>query len=413
MAELYIYTQIFDFTAEFFIRSVDEAKGEDISVRLYTPGGDPTAAWGMIAKLREHEENVSLKVDGKADSAGAYFLLFFDNVEALSTSEFLFHRAHFEFNPHPSEAAQERLDNINKQLRDAMEARLNIPKFEKIAGVTLDEFFNGDSVINVNLNAKKAKSIGLIKKIINLAPEQIKALGERIAAHHKVKPVEPPKTKPKKMTLEELKADNPEIYSAIFNKGVTEGKTTGASGEKDRVQAWMAFNDVDPKAVAEGIEGDENLSQKATAEFSRKAMSVEALAKLKEENADEVTTEESPQFVAANDELKVAEESGDVQAIADARMPSLGRVLHVTDRVIWRARPVIMNRDADAELLNQLLQAVQRFGGCVDGRHNRSGDDDRHGRVAFLRLFATEGDGFLETALCREGAGQRAVSVGR
>lgn len=321
MAELYIYTQIFDFTAEFFIRSVDEAKGEDIDVRIYTPGGDPLAAWGMIAKLKEHEERVNLKVDGKADSAGAYFLLFFDATEALSTSEFLFHRAHFEFNPHPSEAAQERLDNINKQLRVAMEARLDIPKFEKIAGVTLDEFFNGDTIVNVNLNAKKAKSIGLIKKITNLAPEQIKALGEKIAAHHNIKPVsEPPQPKPKKMTLEELKADNPEVYSAIFNKGVIEGKTTGATGEKDRVQAWMAFNDVDPKAVAEGIEGNENLSQKATAEFARKAMSVEALAKLKEENADETQTEESPEFVAATDELKVAEDSGDIQAIATAKI---------------------------------------------------------------------------------------------
>ncbi len=321
MAELYIYTQIFDFTAQFFIQSVDEAKGEDIDVRLHTPGGDPTAVWGMIAKLREHDGAVKIKVDGKADSAGAYFLLFFDEPEGLSTSEFLFHRAHFEFNPDPSEAAQERLDNINEQLRGAMEARLDIPKFEKIAGVTLDEFFNGDSIVNVNLNAKKAKSIGLIKKITNLAPEQIKALGEKIAAHHNIKPVtEPPKPKSKKMTLEELKADNPEIYSAIFNKGVIEGITTGASGEKDRVQAWMAFNDVDPKAVAEGIEGSENLSQKATAEFARKAMSVEALAKLKEENAEEVTTEESPEFVAANDELKVAETSGDVQAIADAKI---------------------------------------------------------------------------------------------
>lgn len=323
MAELYIYTQIFDFTAEFFIRSVDESKGEDIDVRVHTPGGDPTVVWGMIAKLREHDEKVTIKVDGKADSAGAYFLLFFDSPEALSTSEFLFHRAHFEFNPHPSDAAQERLDNINKQLRAAMEARLDIPKFEKIAGVTLDEFFNGDTIVNVNLNAKKAKSIGLIKKITNLAPEQIKALGERIAAHHNIKPItviEPPQPKPKKMTLEELKADNPEIYTAIFNKGVIEGKTIGTTGEKDRVQAWMAFNDVDPKTVAEGIEGNENLSQKATAEFARKAMSVEALAKLKAENAEEVTTEESPEFVAATDELKLAEDSGDIQAIATAKI---------------------------------------------------------------------------------------------
>ncbi|MGR3177852.1 MAG: hypothetical protein ACUZ8E_07320, partial [Candidatus Anammoxibacter sp.] len=42
--------------------------------------------------------------------------------------------------------------------------------------------------------------------------------------------------------------------------------------------------------------------------------------KLKEENAGDVQTEESPEFVAANDELKVAEDSGDVKAIATAKL---------------------------------------------------------------------------------------------
>jgi len=112
------------------------------------------------------------------------------------------------------------------------------------------------------------------------------------------------------MTLEELKADHPELYKAIFEQGVV--------AEKDRCQAWIAFNDVDPKAVAEGIDKGENISQKAMAEFSRKALSNEALAKLEEGAAKDTKTEEGPELTAAKQELIAAKESGDATAIAAA-----------------------------------------------------------------------------------------------
>lgn len=319
--EILIYSPIFNFTAEFFIREMEEKKDEDIVVRLHTIGGDVLAAWGIIAKAKEHPNRFSIKVDGQAASMGAYLLLFFDDVEALDFSRFNLHRASLTNEESRDQETLDILAEINKQLRSAMEAKLNIPRFEKLAGVTLDEFFKSKEVIDVNFNAKKAKSIGLIKKITNLAPEQIQALGDKFAAFQNQPVKDPPNPKnTKQMTLEEFKADHPELYSACFQKGVTAGKDTGAVDEKDRVQAWMAFNDVDPKAVADGIESGDNLSQKATAEFSRKALSAEAMAKLKEGNAPNAPTEQSPELTAATEALKTAEESGDAKAIATAKV---------------------------------------------------------------------------------------------
>ena len=325
--ELYIYSDIFDFTAELFIAGVEEAKGESIKTRLYTRGGDPLAAWGMIAKLLEHEESVDIQVDGKADSAGAYFLLFFNNVSALDSSEFLFHRAHFQFNPNPSEASQARLDRLNARLRSAMEAKLDIPKFEKLAGVSLNEFFTGDKIIDVTFNAKKAKSIGLIKKITNLAPEQLQALGDNIAAFNRNNNIdsdEPPPKPTKKMTIAELKADHPELYSALFNKGAEEGAKTGEEAgvakEKDRAGAWMKFVDVDPKAVAAGIESGKNLDQTATADFGRKALSKEQLDKIGASNAKDVETEEGSEVATAIEVYSKAVEGGDKEVIAKAKI---------------------------------------------------------------------------------------------
>jgi len=291
MKEILLYSSIFSFISEFFINQVEEAKDEDIMVRINSPGGDVLSTWGMIAKLREHEGNVSIKVDGQAASMAAYFLLFFDDIEALDFSRFTLHRASMFNESQRSEADMVELKEINKQLRTAMEAKLDIPKFERLAGVTLNEFFNGENVVDVNFNAKNAKKIKLIKNITNLAPEQIKALGEKFAAYHGKQtinePPEPQKTT-EKMTLAEFKAKHPELHVEIFNNGIIEGKKV----EKDRAGAWMAFVDVDSKVVAEGIKGDENLSQTDMAEFSKKAMSAEALKKIEGDNADDTETDE-------------------------------------------------------------------------------------------------------------------------
>lgn len=291
MKEILLYSSFFSFISEMFINEVEEAKDEDITVRINSPGGDVLAAWGMIAKLREHEGNVSIKVDGQAVSMAAYFLLFFNDVEALDLSRFTLHRASLFNESQRSEADVIELKEINKQLRTAMEAKLDIPKFEKLAGVTMDEFFEGKNVVDVNFNAKNAKKIKLIKNITNLAPEQIKALGEKFAAYHGKQTVNEPPEPPKpteKMTLAEFKAENPALYGQIFNDGVIQGKKV----EKDRAGAWMAFVDVDSKVVAEGIKGDENLSQTDMAEFSKKAMSAEALKKIEGGNAGDAPTEE-------------------------------------------------------------------------------------------------------------------------
>ena len=86
------------------------------------------------------------------------------------------HRAFFFNEESASEEDMKVLKEINKDIRKQMEASLNIDKFEEVSGITIDEFFNGENVIDVNLNAKNAKKIGLIKKITNMIKTQSKEL---------------------------------------------------------------------------------------------------------------------------------------------------------------------------------------------------------------------------------------------
>ena len=88
------------------------------------------------------------------------------------------------------------------------------------------------------------------------------------------------------MTPDELKAKHPEVYSQIFNLGVKEGKTA----EKDRVEAWAVFAEINPKAVKEGIEGGENITQKAMAEFALQGQKQARIDDHKDDNPDETHT---------------------------------------------------------------------------------------------------------------------------
>lgn len=59
-------------------------------------------------------------------------------------------------------------------------------------------------------------------------------------------------SKSNKMTKAELKQNHPELYSEVVAEGV--------SNEQGRVASWMAYNEADPKAVAEGISSGKEIT---------------------------------------------------------------------------------------------------------------------------------------------------------
>lgn len=103
----------------------------------------------------------------------------------------------------------------------------------------------------------------------------------------------------KKMTKEELKQQHPDVYASIMNEGATQ--------EKDRVQAWLAFSEIDMKAVQEGIDKGENVTQKVMAEMGVKQTSKLTVKEIENENPKQVETpvvEKTAQEVESENFLK-------------------------------------------------------------------------------------------------------------
>jgi ClpP class serine protease len=84
------------------------------------------------------------------------------------------------------------------------------------------------------------------------------------------------------MNKEQLKQEHSSVYTEVVNEGVVL--------EKQRVEAWLAFEQVDMAAVKAGIESGENVNQKVIATMAAKAMANATLQAIEKQNPVNIQT---------------------------------------------------------------------------------------------------------------------------
>lgn len=303
--EILIYSGIYNFTAEAFIEKLTQIpEDEDVTVRLNSPGGSVFAGWGMIAAIKERSGKTILKVDGNASSMAFFMVPFFDQVEALDVTSFMVHRATGYVE---NDDDKKILDTANATLKQKLKKRIDNEVFKEVAGITIDELFDAEDRRNIWITAKEAKKIKLVDKVTRLNPREIEAFESKLVAlldtevgsqvpqgsGKSDQPIINTKNS-EKMTKEKLKAEFPQVYAEIIQD------------EKDRVESWLAFADVDFEASKAGIENDETVSQKVIAQMARKAVTASTVDAMQSDQPEAVETpeEDVPQKDA---ELKKAE----------------------------------------------------------------------------------------------------------
>ena len=283
--EVLIYGAINVYSAEEFINSVNNIEGDSLVVRMDTDGGDPQATYGMVAKFNEFKGEKLLKVDGRANSSGFFFVAMVDNVEALDVSQFIVHRAAYsekvEKSPLFEGEVKANLKIINDSLMNSFSAKINVPLFEEMKGVTIAEIFSMDARIDVKLSAEEAVKIGLIKKYNKLTAEMTASIDKKrfeIEANYKPKSVNKSvQIKVENMTKEEFKAANPDGYKSIVEEGVAQ-KEASIKAEALKVEAKR----VEREAI------------KAELLAEIKASQVDPLANIVEENAPVISAVVAP-----------------------------------------------------------------------------------------------------------------------
>lgn len=292
MKEILLYDSIYSATSQKFVTDLEAAKDEDITVRINCDGGEVECGWAMIAKFAEHKGKKNVKVDAKAHSMGALFLCYADDVECLDVAEFLIHRASygdwFEKSEYFSEALKGNLERMNQKLRAAFEGKVDVKKFEELKGVKVKDVFSMEHRIDVFLTAVEAKKIGLVNTITKITPAkraEIETYAAKIAARYTPTPEATPvieeEIKPENqpvMTLEELKTKHPEVYAAAVK--------AGKDAEKERIEALLVYNEIDPEGVKKAIEAGTAVGPKMMAEMQLKMNAKSSLQTTEEEGKE-------------------------------------------------------------------------------------------------------------------------------
>ena len=278
MAKVLINSPLYSFYTSDYIEAIQKVPaGEDLTMYLNTPGGSVLYSWGIFQAMAEHEGKVNLKISGHSMSMGVLFPLFADYTEALDITTFMIHRADMYIEDDEDQAL---LDKYNKDLYSKLDAKIDSDELKKISGFTLKEIFESSKREEVFLTAKEAKKIGLIDKVVKLERKSQAAafFGGEVTAEFIEKEINGSHNDPhnnnqinNSMTLQEFMTKHPLIYA----EAVALGRKEGVTAEKDRVGAWAVFMDVDPEAVAKGIDSDKEISTKEMAMFTRAAGAAE------------------------------------------------------------------------------------------------------------------------------------------
>lgn len=296
-----LYTPIFSDTAESITNQIlDYKQGEEISFWLNSPGGSVNAGYTILNALKENGNNFNTTVLGDADSMAFIMLLFSKKNKAYDTANFLVHRAASWWEDVMNEDELKDIENRNKVIREKLEARIDKDKFKEVTGKTFDDIFSMEDRLDVRLDAKQAKEIGLIDEIITLDVAKRQEIESRY--------------------LNEIAA----LYINTNKKEKKMGKLTDLIfGEKDPVQiaaigeTQFVYNKLEAgakiKAVGRGdhepISGTFEAEDKkitvvdneitAVVEFDKKQKEIDALkAELKAVKEKQITAEDVKEVVA-------------------------------------------------------------------------------------------------------------------
>lgn len=320
--ELLLYTPFYASTAMDLITKMEEIKSGDITIRVNSPGGSVSMAYGVFAKMREKSkagQKIHIKVDGIAASGAGNMLLFADSAEALSVSDFILHRAAADYEGDMTQEQKDYLLKVNTDLRNLLESKVSNDKFKEVTGHSVDEMFALDKRIDIRLNSKQAKDLGLIQKIVKLETSQdlaayygsnIELMAQKLDDNKKeAKPVN---TAQKHMTKEELKSQHPSVYDAI----VAEATDIASKRERDRVASLTAYIGVDEAFVKAKINDGTFLSEAERSDLSIKL--VNAQFKGQEKKEIEAVIEKTPEPIVvakvADSKVEASAEDNELEA---------------------------------------------------------------------------------------------------
>ncbi|MEY8482529.1 head maturation protease, ClpP-related [Lachnospiraceae bacterium 48-21] len=264
-AELILYGEISDYSwygdeitpAEFNNDLKTLGAVEEITVRINSGGGDVFAAVAIYTRLKEHKAKITVKIDGWCASAATIIAMAGDTIEISVGGIFMIH------DPAAGVLGYYKADEL-KKIADELETikqsivncymTVSDKSEEEIKSLMTDEtWFTGQEAVEagfctaVMFTEVQTEVEDAEKVIVNSIPISISGfhtvpkglLG--YANSHNNKPNAENSKEDKKMTLEELKKNHPEVANAYKNEIIAgmggADQTAAVDAERARIKA--------------------------------------------------------------------------------------------------------------------------------------------------------------------------------
>ena len=264
-AELLLYGEISDYSwygdeitpAEFNNDLKTLGAVEEITVRINSGGGDVFAAVAIYTRLKEHKAKITVKIDGWCASAATIIAMAGDTIEISVGGIFMIH------DPAAGVLGYYKADEL-KKIADELETikqsivncymTVSDKSEDEIKSLMTDEtWYTGQEAVEagfctaVMFTEVQTEVEDAEKVIVNSIPISISGfhtvpkglLG--YANRHNNKPNAENSKEDKKMTLEELKKDHPEVANAYKNEIMAgmggADQTAAVDAERARIKA--------------------------------------------------------------------------------------------------------------------------------------------------------------------------------
>ena len=285
-----------EITAQSIRRQLDSAKGKDVTIEISSPGGSVFEGLEIFNLIRDYTGNVKSKITGLAASMASYIALAADTVTMHDNAVFMIHNPWAftlgDYNELRKEAdvleglaallSQQYAKKTGKpveEMRSLMDVETWLFGSEiKDAGFADDiiESEKTETAQDKNTEITKSKAIvaGCLRQM--KASEEHKDDLEKAAAmlpkHSQEKAQASPyghiERKHKevqkgdnKMTIEELKAQHPDIYAAVF--------ALGESSAREDIACHAVYFDDAPDLVIAAIKENKTFSKLDQAKYNR------------------------------------------------------------------------------------------------------------------------------------------------
>lgn len=302
---------------EFMRRALESANGEDVTIKIASEGGSVYEGIKIFNYIKEYSGKVHVHIFGLAASMASYIALAGDTISATSNSIFMIHNVWSYVAGNHKELREiadvfEGLSNILANTYSA-KTKKNLDDIKSMMDNDTylfgEEILNAgfiDEIIQVDSKDEKDDSVAVAKLSVKecfakLKNEKIKEEDfEKVAAIIKnLNPISKKESLPakgagenknndggKSMTLDELKAKDPELYNQIFNSGIEAGK----KAERERVSAHLKLGKASGATdkMYEYIESGESLQNESVlAEYQSAALNRKDLNNVNDDNADD------------------------------------------------------------------------------------------------------------------------------